>query len=190
MCNLVFKICIFANYTSDLTHLTYMSFIQQKLKIKRFRSDEHQAVVSILYTASRVQAFHDNFFRKYRLTTQQFNVLRILRGQYPEPVKVKYIKDLMIDSMSDSSRLIDRLYKQKLVNRKPSLTDRRSMQVTITKLGLDILDAIDKEMKKLDEAVAGASQEELSALCRILDGICSKLVPEEENEEVEVETNT
>ncbi|MCX7723608.1 MAG: MarR family transcriptional regulator, partial [Verrucomicrobiae bacterium] len=85
----------------------------------------------------------NNVLSKFDLTPQQFNLLRILRGQYPSPASISLIKERMLDKMSDASRLVDRLIQKKLVERKICSQDRRKVDVIITRKGLKLLEKID-----------------------------------------------
>ncbi len=110
------------------------------------------------------------FLKPHGVTLQQYNVLRILRGQYPNPVKVSDITERMLDKMSNASRLVDKLLLKQLAERTECPSDRRAVDVVITQKGLDLL-------KMLDECQAGwedglkerLSEEEAVVISELLD---------------------
>jgi len=105
------------------------------------------------------------------LTNQQFNVLRILRGAYPEPLSTLQIRNRMLDKMSDSSRIVDRLVKKGLAEKKPCADDKRLVDVVITELGLQTLAKIDEHERHIDESLGSLSEAEAEELSRLLDKI-------------------
>src|SRR4029079_12813914 len=114
-------------------------------------------VVNILYTHGWLTALHTDIFRKQSITTQQFNVLRILRGQHPNPASLKLIRSRMLDKMSDASRIVDKLHLKGLVERRTSDHDRRHTDVFISKKGLKVLSALDKFDKMFENHTANLS---------------------------------
>ena len=108
-------------------------------------SDPHlKALINIELTNGWQCHLQDKFFRDYQLSHQQYNILRILRGQYPRGVSVNDIKRRMIDKMSNVSRLVEKLKQKELVERIECQRDRRVCYVTMTEGGLKILKEIDK----------------------------------------------
>ena len=116
-----------------------MPSIETLIKQSKFRDEKHKAIISVLYTANALNNFHENYFKKYELTSQQYNALRILRGQHPKPATVNLIRERMMDKMSDASRIVERLRKAGFVERVASKRDRRAVDVLITQKGLDVL---------------------------------------------------
>ena len=116
-----------------------MPSIETLIKQSKFRDEKHKAIISVLYTANALNNFHENYFSKYELTSQQYNALRILRGQHPKPATVNLIRERMMDKMSDASRIVERLRKAGFVERVASKRDRRAVDVLITQKGLDVL---------------------------------------------------
>ena len=126
-------------------------------------------MINLVYTTNWLNAKYDVFFRDSDITIQQYNVLRILRGQYPNPCSIKLIKERMLDRMSDASRIVDKLKTKKLLIRKECPNDRRSVDVIITEKGLELLkslDYIDEESKDIFKSL---SPEEVSKLNLLLD---------------------
>ncbi len=144
-----------------------MATIEQLIKQPKFKDEKQKAIVSIIYTSCLLESFHKEFFAKFGITTQQYNALRILRGQFPKPSKVSLIRERMLDKMSDTSRMVERLRKVGLVQRVESETDRRAVDVLITQKGLEVLALIEKQEKELykpTDKLTNAEAVQLSAL--------------------------
>src|SRR3954470_19959266 len=121
--------------------------IEDEIQSSKFEDNYHKAVVNIAYTEGWLNNTLRCHFEKHNLTNQQFNILRILRGQYPKPATVNLLKERMIDKMSDASRIVDRLVQKELVSRCTNTKDRRAVDVRISEKGLAILETMDAEMK-------------------------------------------
>jgi len=143
--------------------------IDEEIKSTKFEDNYHKAVINISYTYGWLNNIMRCQFEKHQLTTQQFNVLRILRGQYPNPATVNLIKERMIDKMSDASRIVDRLVQKGLVSRCTNKSDRRAVDIRITDLGLDILAKMDVEFKTRDILKNNLSDDEAAQLSVLLD---------------------
>ena len=143
--------------------------IDEEIRSTNFEDNYHKAVINISYTYGWLNNIMRCQFEKHQLTTQQFNVLRILRGQYPSPATVNLIKERMIDKMSDASRIVDRLVQKGLVSRCTNKRDRRAVDIRITDLGLDILSKMDVEFKTRDILKNNLSDEEAAQLSVLLD---------------------
>ncbi|HYK76571.1 MAG TPA: MarR family transcriptional regulator [Daejeonella sp.] len=135
----------------------------------KFENDYHKSVVNVLYTYGWVSNLLRQNFDKYQVTLQQFNVLRILRGQYPKPATINLLKERMLDKMSDASRIVMRLVQKELVSRCISQHDRRAVDILITDKGLDILAQIDADMQVNDILKKNLNEEEAKELNRLLD---------------------
>jgi DNA-binding MarR family transcriptional regulator len=114
--------------------------IEQAIQQKKFANPHEKAIVNLFYTYSWLSSRHSQVFKKYGITLQQFNILRILRGQFPKPASVKLLTERMLDKSSNASRLVDKLLEKQLVSRSISPDDRRQVDVIITQEGLDLLD--------------------------------------------------
>jgi len=143
--------------------------IEKAIHQKQFRNAHHKAVVNILYTAGWLTLLQTQLLRKHGISPQQYNVLRILRGKYPEPATVAYIQDRMLDKMSNASRLVDKLVLKLLVERKPCLQDRRQVDIFITEGGLSLLSDIDIEMGSDEMQFSKLSSDEANMLSHLLD---------------------
>jgi DNA-binding MarR family transcriptional regulator len=128
----------------------------------------------LVYTAGLVQAEQARFFKQYDLSPQQYNVLRILRGQHPNPVCVGLVQERMLDQMSNASRLIEKLKLKNLLTRKECKEDRRQVDVAITKDGLDLLSEIDKEFNKFEAYINCLDSQEANQLNALLDKLANQ----------------
>ena len=143
--------------------------LEDEIAQRKFRNERHKVAVNIIYTFSWLTALHSKIFKEHGITGQQFNVLRILRGQYPKPTSVKLIRERMLDKMSDASRIVEKLRQKKLVERHTSDHDRRHVDVFITKKGLKVLSLLDSRDQEFDNHLANLSAKEAELLNQLLD---------------------
>ncbi len=143
--------------------------IDKEIQSDKFEDNYHRAVVNILFTYGWLGNLMRGQFERHNITQQQFNVLRILRGQFPKPATVNLIKERMLDKMSDASRIVDRLVQKQLVTRCTNNKDRRSVDIRISEQGLDILAKIDQEYHTRDLLYQNLSDEEAGQLSALLD---------------------
>jgi MarR family 2-MHQ and catechol resistance regulon transcriptional repressor len=148
--------------------------IQEEIKQTNFRSPYQKAFINILYTNNWLQEEVRGMLQSEELTHQQFNVLRILRGSHPKPLSTLQIRERMLDKMSDSSRIVDRLMKKEHVTKTTCENDKRLVDVSITKLGLEKLLEIDKKEVLIDNSLHNLSEEEAETLSHLLDKIRKK----------------
>ncbi len=134
----------------------------------KFRNEYQKTVVNIIYTYNWVMEQNKRFFDKGDITPQQFNILRILRGA-GKPLSTLQIRQRMLDKMSDTSRIVDRLVKKNLVSKVTCETDRRLVDVTISESGLSLLEKMDSYNDEMDKQFAGLSEEEATTLNLLLD---------------------
>jgi DNA-binding MarR family transcriptional regulator len=136
--------------------------IGNEIKQTKFKSEYQKMLINILFTSGWLTSKHASQLKPYGISSQQYNILRILRGQHPKPATVNLLIDRMLDKNSNASRLVEKLRLKKLVERAICPDDRRAVNVAITKKGLDLLieldeleeGFIDKELKKLSESEA------------------------------------
>ncbi len=143
--------------------------IEQEIHSTKFEDNYHKAVINVNYTYSWLNNILRGEFEKHNLTPQQFNVLRILRGQYPNPATVNLIKERMLDKMSDASRIVDRLVQKGLVSRCTNNKDRRAVDIRISDTGLEILSKMDSEFKPHEILKNNLTEEEAGQLSDLLD---------------------
>ena len=119
--------------------------IEDEIKQQKFKTPLQKAVLNLLYTTSWMQGKQKDIFKPFGITLQQFNILRILRGQHPNSTSATEIKSRMLDKNSDVSRLLDRLLAKKVITKRVSSNDKRAADVNLTEEGLELLKAIDKK---------------------------------------------
>lgn len=118
--------------------------LEEQLKQKEFKTKRQRAYLNVVYTASVLNLEQTRLFKPFGLSLQQYNVLRILRGQNGTPVSIGLIQERMLDIQSNASRLIDKLEDKKLAIRKVCPNDKRQMEITITNEGLKVLLELDE----------------------------------------------
>lgn len=125
--------------------------------------------MNLIYTANWLQGLQQDFFKAYGITSSQFNILRILRGQHPNRISGTEIKARMLDKNSDIPRLLERLLKKKLISKMPCPKDKRAADIIITQDGLDLLVKIDVYIDQTQKANLHLSKEEAYQLSSLLD---------------------
>ncbi|RYE16697.1 MAG: MarR family transcriptional regulator [Sphingobacteriales bacterium] len=143
--------------------------IEEEIKSDKFEDNYQKVVINVNYTYGWISNFLRCHFEKNNLTTQQFNILRILRGQYPKPATINLLKERMIDKMSDASRIVDRLVQKGLVTRCTNNRDRRAVDIVISEEGLKILSKMDAEFKTREVLKDHLTEEEAGQLSDLLD---------------------
>ncbi|GAA0539539.1 MarR family winged helix-turn-helix transcriptional regulator [Chitinophaga japonensis] len=147
-----------------------MSNIEKILSQKAFNTEYTKGLVSLIFVGNWMVSRHQQFFKKFDITMQQYNILRILRGQHPKAANINMLKERMLDKMSDVSRLVERLRKAELVERKSCEADRRAVDVKITAKGLQLLKEIDEEIESLEDCLRQSlSPKEAAQLNKLLD---------------------
>ena len=145
--------------------------IAEEIKQSKFISERQKGLLNLIYTYNSLINEMNAYFKKHDITRQQYNVLRILRGQYPKPASVNLLKERMLDKMSDTSRIVKRLEKKKLVSRQESDTDRRAVEITISKAGLKLLEDTDNTVNGFEHLLDNLSDKEAAQLNSLLDKI-------------------
>lgn len=143
--------------------------LEQDILQDKFHSEHHKAVVNILYTSSWLHTRNASFLKKFDITPEQFNVLRILRGSHPNTLMLAEITARMIDKSSNCTRLVEKLRQKNLVKREICEDNRRQVDISITDKGLTLLKKIDGEVSVWDEAAERISKADAKELNRILD---------------------
>jgi DNA-binding MarR family transcriptional regulator len=149
------------------------SAIQHEIhQSKPFRTRSQEGVVALLRTADVVRRYIGRVLEPFGVTTQQFNVLRILRGAGPEGLPTLAIGERMIEEAPGITRLLDRLEAKGLVRRERCPEDRRQVLCYATPAGLELLGRIDGAMNDADEQGLGMlSDEDKVELLRLLDAV-------------------
>ena len=143
--------------------------ISEDLKQSKFPSEASKAVVNAIYTGNWILQQQQELLKPFGLTVQQYNVLRILRGQQGAPMTVLAITERMLDKMSNASRLVDKLVEKKLVLRRECPQDRRAVDVLILPAGLDLLSQVDKVQNDWGKHFDALGIKKLEEMNQILD---------------------
>jgi DNA-binding MarR family transcriptional regulator len=144
--------------------------IEKDIQQPKFRNEYHKTVVNLIFTYNWITEKTKQFFEKGDITSQQYNILRILRGA-GKPLSTLQIRQRMLDKMSDTSRIVDRLVKKELVQKVICKTDRRLVDVTITDTGMQLLDRLDSYNEQMDSMLGNLNEEEAKMLNQLLDKI-------------------
>jgi DNA-binding MarR family transcriptional regulator len=142
--------------------------IEDEIKQGKFKSSHQKAVINLIFTANWLQGQQQQFFKGHGLTNQQFNILRILKGQHPKTTSATEIKSRMLDKNSDVSRLLDRLSAKGLIQKQTCPKDKRASDILIAEAGLNMLTELDKKQKLID-TVLKLSEKEAEELSNLLD---------------------
>ena len=153
-----------------------MGTIEDIIQQKKFSDDYHRAFVGVAYLYNQLDYIQQQLFKEYDITSQQYNALRILRGQHPKPATVGLIKERMIDRNSDASRIVERLRKANLVERVTCENDRRAVDVIITDKGLELLLKLDPVISNIDDPLRMLDNKEIADLNDILDKSLSRWI--------------
>lgn len=148
-----------------------MAKIEEEIQQSKFTSEEEKLIVNIIFTHNFLQSQLEQLLKKYNLTPQQYNILRILKGQYPKSISLANVKERMLDRNSDASRIIERMRKKNLLTRKICPTNRRAVEICITQKGIEVLNEIHPQITQYHHIVGHLSKEEIQTLNNLLDKI-------------------
>lgn len=135
---------------------------------KPFVNNKQKVSVNLIYTYGWLMSRSKNFFKPYGLTPQQYNILRILRGA-GKPITTSLIRERMLDRMSDTTRMIDRMIIKGFVRKSSCSTDRRLVDISITEEGLSLLKVLDGRSGEMENMMCKLSEEEADLLSNLLD---------------------
>lgn len=147
--------------------------LEEDIKQPRFADDHRKAMVNILFTSNWLNARNSVRLKKYNITPEQFNVLRILRGSHPGTLRLVDIAERMIDKNSNCTRLVEKLRQKGLANRETCKANRRQVDISITSKGLNLLAQIDEESEEWLAVLKSITKSEAQELNRILDKLRS-----------------
>ncbi len=142
--------------------------IDKEIQTQNFRNEFQKVGVNIIFTANWFTERFKQILDDYDITNQQFNILRILRGS-KRPLSTLQIRDRMLDKMSDTSRIVDRLVKKELVEKTICEADKRLVDIRITDKGRALLLELDYRNDDTDNLLKGLNQEEAQQLNHLLD---------------------
>jgi DNA-binding MarR family transcriptional regulator len=144
--------------------------IEKDINQTKFRSEHQKAIVNLVYTYNWTTERLKKIFDKEGLTMQQFNILRILRGN-DKPLSTLQIRERMLDKMSDTSRIVDRLLIKELVTKEICAFDKRLVDVSISEKGKKLLEKLDVFEMDIEGIMKPLSEEEATILNNLLDKI-------------------
>jgi DNA-binding MarR family transcriptional regulator len=143
--------------------------IEEAIKQKEFKDPYNKALVNLLFTQSYIVNLQSGLFKKFGLSPEQYNVLRILRGQKGNAITVSSIQERMLNRMSNASRLVEKLKLKDMVIRRECESDRRQVDVLITDKGLKVLDQIEQLSDGLNRQLIQLDEQEVHLLNDLLD---------------------
>jgi DNA-binding MarR family transcriptional regulator len=146
--------------------------IEKDINQYRFRNEYQKSAINLIYTYNWMNEQMRLFFDQYDLTPQQFNILRILRGA-GEPLSTLQIRQRMLDKMSDTSRIVDRLVKKSLVKKNICKSDKRLVDIIISEKGKKLLEDMDGKNTDMDEILKNLSEADAKKLNQLLDKLRS-----------------
>ncbi len=156
------------NVSKEKNNILIMK-LEEEISQKSFKTEFHKATVNLIYTYNWLVNYQIDLLKPYEITLQQFNILRILRGQYPNPTTIKLLKERMLDKMSDASRIVEKLRIKNLIDRKVCPHERRKVDVIITQKGLELLKEIDNHDDEVISKISSLNEHEVKRLNELLD---------------------
>jgi DNA-binding MarR family transcriptional regulator len=144
--------------------------LEKDINQSKFRSEHQKAAINLIYTFNWISEKMKVFFDRFDITPQQFNILRILRGA-GKPLSTLQIRQRMLDKMSDTSRIVDRLVIKGMAKKAICKTDKRLVDISITDKGSKLLEKTDKYAEEMDAVTGNLSETELKQLNKLLDKI-------------------
>ncbi len=145
--------------------------LEKEIKATKFKDIYQLAIANLVFTNSWCNDYYKQVTAPYEITPQQFNILRILRGQYPKPSTINLLKSRMLDKMCDASRITERLVQKKLVAKGVNAHDKRAVDILITDKGLNLLLKMDVEVDLSELAARNLSE----ADARLLNDLLEKM---------------
>jgi DNA-binding MarR family transcriptional regulator len=163
------NLCLLLNVYTLNSFVDIMGKIEDAIQQKEFKDPFNKVVVNLLFTHSHLVTAQNSLFKPHDLSPEQYNVLRILRGQNGVPTTVSSIQDRMLNKMSNASRLVEKLKMKDLVKREECPTDRRQVDVLITEKGLELLKELEKQVEEGNRQIVRLTLEEANQLNDLLD---------------------
>ena len=143
--------------------------LEKDINQQRFRNEKQKSIINVIYTYHWITERLRLLLEPEDLTMQQYNILRILRGSAPKPLSTLQIRERMLDKMSDTSRIVDRLVLKGYVSKKTSKADKRLVEVQISEKGKRLLAKLDQKNLQMDNIIGPISDKDMKALNKILD---------------------
>ena len=144
--------------------------IDKDINQRTFRNEYQKGIINLIYTYNWMNEKMKSVFDKEGITGQQYNIPRILRGA-GKPISTLQIRERMLDKMSDTSRIVDRLVLKGLAQKTTCKNDKRLVDVSISAKGKKILANIDEYEKDMDAILGNLTDAEAKTLNTLLDKI-------------------
>ncbi len=144
--------------------------------INRFDTERQRALVNLIYTNGFLMDKMNELFKKHRVSRQQFNILRLLRLHYPNPLNQSYIKNSMVEKTPDISRIVERMRINGLLNKGKKVDNMRNVYISATDKGLNIIESIYSEQSEFDNLIQILNEQEVGQLNSILHKIRENLL--------------
>lgn len=151
--------------------------IEQDIQQSNFRNEFQKMGINLLFTANWLNEQINKILAEQGVTQQQYNILRILRGSVT-PLSTLKIRERMLDKMSDTSRIVDRLIAKELVTKNTCEKDKRLVDITLAPKGLSLVEQLDQFNNRIDGLLKGIDSAEAAMMNQLLDKI--RLVPPRE----------
>lgn len=145
--------------------------LEEDIQQQKFRNAHQKAAINLIYTLSWMKDKTKVIFDAEDITSQQFNILRILRGSFPQPLSTLQIRERMLEKMSDTSRIVDRLIAKGVVKKVTCKNDRRLVDIIITDKGKKMLERLDAKQEEIDGILGNLSEKDANILSDLLDKI-------------------
>lgn len=131
---------------------------------------ESRTIIHLTLVQNKVNEAVNNVLKPFEVSLQQFNVLRILRGQRGHPANLSTLNERMVTKMSNTTRLVDKLLRKGYVDRAVCESNRRKVEIGITDLGKEVLSKMDRAVYGVEkQSVANFCEDELKLLNKLLD---------------------
>jgi len=144
--------------------------LEKDINQRTFRSEYQKGIINLIYTYNWMNEKMKARFDKEEITGQQYNILRILRGA-GKPISTLQIRERMLDKMSDTSRIVDRLVLKGFAKKNICKNDKRLVDVSISSKGKKLLEKMDQYEKEMDAILGNLSLAETKILNSLLDKI-------------------
>lgn len=151
----------------------YKMKLEEIIRQKEFSSERARAWINMVYTFNRLNDRINSMLRQFNISSQQYNVLRILRGRQGQLSCCSDVKQVMLDKNPDLTRLCDRLVAKGLISRDVNPENRREVGLSITAEGLALLEEIQPRLDEQSRFLHNISEEEAVQLSRLLDKLRS-----------------
>ena len=139
--------------------------------------DAHtEAMLNVHFTSHWLYRLFQEQLKEFDISAEQYNILRILRGNHPETYNLCDVQERMLNRTANTTRLVEKLRKRGLVSREPNEQDRRRVDITITEKGLSILSAADELTEEINRrTVRAITNQEARKLTQLLERLRDRL---------------